>query len=121
MPPPDFCLEELQSFFPKVTIDFLVRKGNESLLAEDTRIENILIWNKKEKIKSLVKLIRQIRKSKYDVVINVHRYYSMGLVTFLSHAKVKIGFDKNPFSWSFDHAIAPVSYTHLTLPTSDLV
>ena len=99
-------ITQMRLFFPKVAIDFLVRKGNESLLAEDERIDSILIWNKKEKIKSLVKLIRQIRKSNYDVVINVQRYYSMGLVTFLSHAKVKIGFDKNPFSWSFDHAIA---------------
>ena len=99
-------ISQMRLFFPKVAIDFLVRKGNESLLTEDARIENILIWDKKEKIKSLVKIIRQVRKSKYDVVINVQRYYSMGLLTFLSHAKVKIGFDKNPFSWSFDHAIA---------------
>jgi len=99
-------ITQMRLFFPKVVIDFLVRKGNEGLLAEDARIQNILIWDKKEKIKNLIKLIKQIRKVNYDVVINVQRYYSMGLLTFLSHAKVKIGFDKNPFSWSFDHTTA---------------
>ena len=38
-------ITQMRLFFPKVAIDFLVRKGNESLLAEDMRIENILIWN----------------------------------------------------------------------------
>ena len=56
-------ITQIRLFFPKVAIDFLVMKGNEILLAEDARIKNILIWDKKEKIKSLVRLIRQIRKS----------------------------------------------------------
>ncbi|MDB9883674.1 glycosyltransferase family 9 protein [Cyclobacteriaceae bacterium] len=99
-------IAQMRLFSPKVAIDFLVRKGNESLLAEDARIQNILIWDKKEKIKNLIKLIREVRKVNYDVIINVQRFYSMGLLTLLAHAKVKIGFDKNPFSWSFDYAIA---------------
>ena len=98
-------IAQMRLFFPKVAIDFLLRKGNESLLMEDARIQKILIWDKKEKIKNLIKLIIEVRKVNYDVIINVQRFYSMGLLTLLSHAKVKIGFDKNPFSWSFDYVI----------------
>ena len=44
--------------------------------------------------------------------------------TTLSSDKTKEEFDKNPVLDRFDHqlkASGPVSYTHLTLPTSDLV
>ena len=67
-------IAQMRLFSPKVAIDFLVRKGNESLLADDARIQNILIWDKKEKIKNLIKLIREVRKVNYDVIINVIRF-----------------------------------------------
>ena len=101
-----FLIRQMCSFSPKVAIDFLVRKGNECLLAEDARIQNILILDKKEKIKNLFKRIREVRKVYFDVIINVQRVCSMGLQTLLAHAKVKIRFDKNSSSWSFDPAIA---------------
>ena len=66
-------------------------------------LNEVLIWNKKEnKTKNLFNLINIIRKKKYDKVINVQRFFSTGLMTALSNAKEKIGFDKNPLSFLFD-------------------
>ena len=46
---------------------------------------------------------------RYDRVINLHRFFSSGLITVFSGAKEKIGFKKNPFSFFFtkkyDHEI----------------
>ncbi len=50
-------------------------------------------------------MIRVIRKNKYDVLINLQRFGSTGLMTWLSRAKEKIGFSKNPFSFSYDHKV----------------
>ena len=50
---------------------------------------------------NLVKLIFEIRKEKYDFVINVQRFASTGLITALSGSKSTIGFDKNPLSFLF--------------------
>ena len=95
-------LEQLKSSYPEARIDFLLRKGNENLLENDDRVNDILIWNKKRgKNRELFRLIRKIRKRKYDLLINVQRFASMGLLTWFSGAKHTVGFDKNPFSFSY--------------------
>ena len=95
-------IEALQKKFPEATIDFLLRKGNENLLQEHPHLRKLYVWNKKEgKYKSLLRLSKQIRKEKYDAVINIHRFGSSGFLVFRSGAKQKIGFDKNPFSFSY--------------------
>lgn len=99
-------IENIHEAFPQATIDFLVRKGNESLLTGHPHLRNVLIWEKKEKkLRSLQHLLFKIRKEKYDKVINVQRYAATGILTALSGAKEKIGFDKNPLSLFFDRKI----------------
>ena len=99
-------IEKLHANFPNAQIDFLLRKGNEGLLLDHPYLNEVLIWNKKkDKTKNLFKLIQVIRKKKYDKVINVQRFFSTGLVTALSDAKEKIGFDKNPLSFLFDKKV----------------
>ena len=99
-------VENIHAAFPGATIDFLVRLGNESLLNGHPHIRNVLIWNKKEKkIPNLLKMLRTIRKEKYDKVINVQRYAATGILTAFSGAKERIGFDKNPMSILFSRKI----------------
>ncbi len=100
-------VEKLHHFFPEADIDFLVRKGNEGLLKDHPFIKNVLIWNKKEKkYKNLLDLLKQIRRTKYDQVINLQRFASTGLLTGFSNAKERIGFDKNPLSFLFTKKVS---------------
>lgn len=95
-------IEKLHRHFPDAKIDFLLRKGNEVLLENNPIVNEILIWEKKKgKIRNLFKLAKKIRQTKYDVVVNCHRHWSSGFVTFRSKAKERLGFDKNPFSRFF--------------------
>lgn len=95
-------LEDLHLQFPHAQLDILVRKGNESLFDGHPFLNQVLIWQKKEKkYPNLFKLIQQIRQKKYDQVINVQRYAATGFITILSGALETIGFDKNPFSIFF--------------------
>ncbi len=95
-------LEKLHSYFPDAQIDFLVRKGNEALLTNHPYLHEVLIWDKKQnKLKNLWLLIRRIRRTKYDKVINVQRFAATGLLTAFSGARETIGFDKNPLSFLF--------------------
>ncbi len=95
-------IEKLHFYFPNASIDFLTRKGNESLLAGHPFLNEVLVWNKqKGKIKNLWKMLRYIRSRKYDKVINVQRFAATGLLTAFSGAGQTIGFDKNPLSFFF--------------------
>jgi heptosyltransferase-2 len=99
-------LEKLHQHFPDDQIDLLVRKGNEALLTGHPFLHEVLIWDKKEdKYRNLWKLITQIRRAKYDKVINIQRFAATGILTVLSGAKETIGFDKNPFSMFFHKKI----------------
>lgn len=94
--------EKLYRFFPEARIDILVRKGNESLFVSHPHISTCLIWDKKEnKYRNLFSLLKRIRQTQYDAVINLQRFAASGLLTAFSGAEMKIGFDKNPLSFLF--------------------
>lgn len=102
-------VEKLYAYFPGSSIDFLVRKGNESLLSNNPKLNRVLIWNKKEhKLRNLFHMLGQIRKERYDLVVNVQRFFATGLLTAFSGAKQTIGFDKNPLSFLFSKKIKHV-------------
>jgi lipopolysaccharide heptosyltransferase II len=95
-------LENLHQGLPDAKIDFLVRKGNEGLFENHPYLSNVLIWKKKEgKFKSLWQLLKQIRQTEYDWVINLQRFAGTGMLTAFSKAPKTTGFDKNPLSFLF--------------------
>ena len=56
-------IEKLHAYFPEAQIDFLLRKGNEGLLANHPWLHEVLVWDKKEgKIKDLRRLLHIIRQ-----------------------------------------------------------
>lgn len=95
-------IEKLHASYPKAQIDILVKKGNESLFSGHPYLKNILIWNKKEhKYRNLLDLINAVREQKYDLLVNVQRFFTTGLIALLSKAKKTVGFNKNPLSLFF--------------------
>ncbi len=99
-------IEKLSKHFPEARIDFLLRKGNETLLKNNPHLHEVLVWDKKHrKHKNLIKNIRIIRNRQYDYVINLQRFFSTALFTVLSGAENTIGFDKNPLSFLFSKKI----------------
>lgn len=94
-------IEQLHRSFPQATIDFLLRKGNESLLKGHPLLNEVLIWDKKEgKLRNLYRMMLNVRRRKYDYVINLQRFASSGFITALSGTRTA-GFDKNPLSIFF--------------------
>jgi ADP-heptose:LPS heptosyltransferase len=102
-------IEKLHRYYPDAKIDFLLRKGNEGLLLGHPYLREVLIWNKKSnKNINLYKLLKKIRSTKYDKIINVQRFAATGILTAFSGAGEKIGFDKNPFSFLFTQKVGHV-------------
>jgi heptosyltransferase-2 len=99
-------IENLHQQFPEVKIDILVRKGHESLFQSHPFLNQVLVWDKKNnKYQNWVGLLFKIRSRQYDVVLNAQRFAATGAWTAFSKAKIKIGFDKNPFSFLFTHSV----------------
>ena len=100
-------IESLHEKYPNDIIDVLVRKGNEGLLEHHPFVRKVLVWDKKNnKYQNWWTILKTIRAQRYEGVINVQRYAATGLWAGFSKAKMKIGFDKNPFSFLCTHVIA---------------
>lgn len=99
-------IRQVKDNFPDSELHFLLRKGNQKITENSPFISKTIIWNKSEKWKSLLSCLKEVRKEKYDIVFNIQRFFNSGLLTALSGAKIKIGFDKNPMSLFFTHKIS---------------
>lgn len=100
-------LERLHRVYPDASIDMVVRKGNESLLHGHPFLRKIYVWDKSKKYLALWLVIQEVRLEKYDVVINLQRFASSGLITAAARAREKVGFSKNPMSFIYTR-----SYPH---------
>lgn len=99
-------VEQLHAHRPQDEISILVRKGNESLFKGHPFLKEVLVWDKKNgKTSNLFRLLSEIRSRNYDEVINLQRFFSTGLLTAFSGAKITAGFDKNPLSFLFKRKI----------------
>ncbi len=94
-------IESVYASHPEAEIHFLLRKGNEALFQQHPLLKKLWIWDKKNKYSSALELILSFRKEKFDLIINVQRFFMTGLMTLLSAPKKSIGFDKNPLSFLF--------------------
>jgi len=63
-------------------------------------------------------MVKKIRREKYDLIINLQRFASSGIMTALGGAKETRGFSKNPltifFSKKYTHQIDPANPVHET-------
>jgi heptosyltransferase-2 len=93
--------ENLHQQFPEAQIDVVVKKGNETLLAEHPFLNQVYTFDKRQKLKNLWNLGKQLRQQRYELVINLQRFASSGVLTMLAKGKESRGFEKNPFSLFF--------------------
>ncbi|MGB1076056.1 MAG: glycosyltransferase family 9 protein [Flavobacteriales bacterium] len=93
---------------PETICEVVVRKGNESLYMTHPEVDEVWVWDKSKKGRNrrLVALGWQLRKRKYDVVFNIHRHVSSGLLTWLTGAPQRVGYASNPLAWAFTHRVS---------------
>jgi len=93
--------ENLHAAYPRAQIDVVVKKGNESLLTEHPFLHQVFVFDKQQKFKNLLVLGKTLRSHQYDLVINLQRFASSGILTMLARGKESRGFQKNPLSFFF--------------------
>lgn len=99
-------VEKLHRFYPDARVDVMLRKGNEGLFAGNPHVGKLWIWNKREKkYRHLLALLRQVRRERYSVVVNLQRFAATGLFSVLAGAKSVVGFDKNPLSPLYSRSV----------------
>ena len=93
--------ENIHAAYPHAQIDVVVKKENESLLIGHPFLHQVFIFDKRHKVKNLWNLGKTLRSHQYDLVINLQRFASSGILTMLARGKESRGFQKNPLSFFF--------------------
>lgn len=86
----------LKSKFPEAVIDYMCYPNSVDVLKENPNIDNIITLSNKvrKSIPSLFKFIFEIRRKKYDIVIDVYSKLETNLITLFSGAKHKVSYHK---------------------------
>jgi heptosyltransferase-2 len=90
-------VNSIKAQYQEAQVDLLVKKGNEGLVLGHPNLNRVLIFDKSRKWREIIRVVRANRATRYDFIINLHRFASSGLIAVLSQSKI-IGFDKNPLA-----------------------
>lgn len=86
----------LKAKFPESKIDYMCYPNSVDVLKENPNIDTIIPLTNtvRKSIPSLFKFIFQIRRKKYDAVIDVYSKLETNLITLFSGAKYKVSYSK---------------------------
>jgi heptosyltransferase II len=94
--------QEIKKVYPGSCLSVVVNSGVEELLSENPYIDSIITIDKKKIKKSIfsfLQFIRSIRNRKFDLCISAHFSYRSSLISFLSGARVRVGYKQAGFSF----------------------
>ncbi|ARV10493.1 ADP-heptose--LPS heptosyltransferase [Winogradskyella sp. PC-19] len=93
--------DNLKTIFPDAVIDFMVYDYTTGVIEQNPSVDNIIEIKEKElkKIPNLIKTAWQVRKKKYDIIMDPYAKFQSRVISLLSGAKIRVGYkkrEKNP-------------------------
>jgi len=140
-------LVKLRARYPRARIDWLITPENAELVRCHPALTNVVLFARRDFSKrgrrwraltAFFDLLKQIRRAKYDLIIDMHGQVRSAFFALISGARVRIGFDrpvKRTLTVSAEHDLKNVpshgwrgaregswlAYTHrIAIPTLDV-
>lgn len=140
-------LVKLRARYPNARIDWLITPENADIVRCHPALSNVVLFARRDFSKrgrrwravvSFFDLLKQIRRAKYDLVVDMHGQLRSAFFALVSGARVRIGFDrpiKRELTVSAEHDLRNVpihgwrgaregswiAYTHrISIPTLDV-
>jgi heptosyltransferase-3 len=113
-------LHALKEAWPQAQVSFLVAKGTEEMISNHPLLDELLVVNRRQETAfQALALAAQIRRRRFDLVLELTDGDRGAIYSWLSRARVRLGFDYpgRPF-WqrylAFTHLVpGPVSPRHM--------
>jgi heptosyltransferase I len=96
-------LAKLRLRFPRAQIDWFITPENAELVRRHPALSGVVLFDRKKlagigrnwsATRELVRLLARLRRTRYELVIDVHGQMRSALVTLATGAPVRIGFDR---------------------------
>ncbi len=85
-----------KQFFPAARLSVLVTPAAAPLLRNNPAVDDVLVIDKKGEHRGLLgmnRLIRQIRRAHFDVLLSVHQSHRTGYIAWRSKIPIRVGYD----------------------------
>jgi predicted lipopolysaccharide heptosyltransferase III len=102
------ALIALKRFLPAAQIDVLLEDWVAPVLENFQTVDNVLAFQKNN-LKSRLKMARQIRRNRYDVVFNLHGGTTGTFFVCASGARHRIGFENYQYKFFYNHRLRSAS------------
>lgn len=110
-------INALERHSPDVQITWILQPGPAALVAGHRAIDDIVLFDRSRGLRAYLDLRRELAVRRFDLVIDLQVYFKAGVVTGLTRAPVKLGFDRaraRDANWLFTtHRIPPHAPQHV--------
>lgn len=99
--------EALKAKYPNAVLHYVINSHTFSVVEQNPNISKFLYYTPKIEysLSAFIKFIKNIRKEKYDVIIDVYSKTPSNIITFFSGAKIKISKYKPYTHFIYNYAV----------------
>ena len=101
---------------PKTRITWVLQPAPATLVRGHRLVDEIIVFDRARGLAAFWDVRAELAKRRFDLVINLQVYFKAGIVTALTRAPVKLGFDRaraRDFNWLFTNrkiSVSPVQH-----------
>ena len=95
---------------PRARITWVLQPGPAALVRGHRSVDEIIVFERARGLMAFAAVADQLAKRRFDLVINLQVYFKAGIVTAMSHAPIKLGFDRSrarDLNWLFTNRKIP--------------
>ena len=101
-------VSKIKEKYPDSDIYYLTTPLGKEILKNNPKIKEIIVYDKRGKDKgfgAFISFVRKIRKLKIDVCLTPHRYLRSSILSLLSGASIRVGYDIASLSFVYNKKI----------------
>ncbi len=105
-------INALKRVNPRSRITWVLQPGPAALVRGHRSVDDIIVFDRARGMRAFADVRAELAKRRFDLVINLQVYFKAGLVTALTNAPVKLGFDRSrarDLNWLFTNRKIPAS------------
>ena len=103
-------MKQVHSFFPDAKIDWVIKEELTAILLACGFVHDVFHFKRGGGLKLYLKLIQEIRRERYDYILDLQGLLRSGIITFLAKGGSKLGVaDGREFSTVFYSSIGEKS------------
>jgi len=105
------AVRAIKKQYPEAEIHFLTQNPANQMLAHNPYIHKLWKYPKDSPVKETFKLAMELRRENFDWVIDYFNKPVSATITWLTGAKVRLGYNKKGRRWAYTHPTTPKAQT----------